>query len=118
MVPISVTHPPDGAILIDISQSNYGTTSNWKVGVNLETLLGNTIIYLEIPLISWKYHFELGNLSMKLETSNFDERFPFEIEDMTFYLKAKLLSWKHYLVSNKTRWVRSLQVQKHVSKSK
>ena len=69
MVPISVTHPPDGAILIDISQSNYGMTSNWKAGVNLETLLGKTWIYLETTPLSWKYHFELGNLTMSLETS-------------------------------------------------
>ena len=39
-----------------------------KVGVNLESLLGNIIIYLETSILSWKYHFELGNLTMSLET--------------------------------------------------
>ena len=59
--------------------------------------------------------------SLSLETSNFNEKNPFENENMTTYLESKLFSSKHYLVSNMTRWVRSLhssfQVQRQVSKS-
>ena len=39
------------------------------VKVNLETLLGNMILNMETPLITWKHYYQLGNIPINVETS-------------------------------------------------